>query len=228
MANIKFKAIYKCTTIDPPGTINHALENGVEIRRPKKSFFELVREAGIPSMFRRFCCKELKEYPIYYNCVIGVRKEESQKRNERYQEPVVCRVYNNKKNLRVQQILPILNWTSKDELEFIKERRISLHPLYYDDKGNIDITRRLGCLCCPLKSKGKRIEDFKKYPKMLRQYVRNARIFLDNHPNSSVHKWAISACEYVLAEIMYKSHREYMEQKENRIFEDGDNYYKET
>lgn len=36
MADIKYKAIYKCTTIDPPGTIKHALDNGCEIRRPKK------------------------------------------------------------------------------------------------------------------------------------------------------------------------------------------------
>lgn len=70
----------------------------------------------------RFCCRELKEYPIYYNCVIGVRKAESTKRNERYKEPVVCRVYSSKS--RVQQILPILDWTDEEELEFINERKI--------------------------------------------------------------------------------------------------------
>lgn len=169
MADIKYKAIYKCTTIDPPGTIKHALDNGCEIRRPKKPFFQLLREQGLPNRFMRFCCRELKEYPIYYNCVIGVRKAESTKRNERYKEPVVCRVYSSKS--RVQQILPILDWTDEEELEFINERRIKLHPLYYDENGNVDIKRRLGCLCCPLKSPRKRMEDFKKYPNMLRQYI---------------------------------------------------------
>ena len=31
MAGIKYRAIYKNTTIDPPGTIKHCKENGVEI-----------------------------------------------------------------------------------------------------------------------------------------------------------------------------------------------------
>lgn len=106
----------------------------------------------MPNRFMRFCCRVLKEYPILYNSVIGVRKCESRARNARYNEPVVCRVYNKKDGGRVQQILPILDWSDEEELEFIKERDIKLHPLYYRDDGTIDITQRLGCMCCPLKS----------------------------------------------------------------------------
>lgn len=43
MAGINFRAIYKNTTIDPPGTITHCKENGVEIVRPKQTFFELIQ-----------------------------------------------------------------------------------------------------------------------------------------------------------------------------------------
>ena len=43
MSGIKYRAIYKNTTIDPPGTIKHVMENGVEIRRTKDSFFSLMK-----------------------------------------------------------------------------------------------------------------------------------------------------------------------------------------
>lgn len=38
MSGINYRAIYKNTTIDPPGTIKHVRENGVEVMQPKKSF----------------------------------------------------------------------------------------------------------------------------------------------------------------------------------------------
>ena len=39
MAGIPYRAIYKCTTIDPPGTIKHCKEKGVEVIMPKKHSF---------------------------------------------------------------------------------------------------------------------------------------------------------------------------------------------
>ena len=54
-AGINFRAIYKNTTIDPPGTIKHAEEMGVEILRPKYNFFQLITQRGYPSIQRRYC-----------------------------------------------------------------------------------------------------------------------------------------------------------------------------
>ncbi len=228
MAKINFKAIYKCTTIDPPGTIKHCMENSVQIVRPQQTFFQLVAKNGMPNRFMRFCCRVLKEYPILYNSVIGVRKCESRARNARYSEPVVCRVYNKRKNLRVQQILPILDWSDEEELEFINARNIKLHPLYYREDGSVDISQRLGCMCCPLKSLKKRLDDFKKHPRMLRLYVRSAAEFLRTHPNSSVHKWAQPAHEYVFAEIMYAKHSYFIEKYKNGATQYGELYYKQA
>ena len=56
MAGIPYRAIYKATTIDPPGTIAHAKEMGAEVIRPKKTFFQLVSKSGFPSRFSRECC----------------------------------------------------------------------------------------------------------------------------------------------------------------------------
>ena len=50
MSGIKYRAIYKNTTIDPPGTIKHAMDNEVEIRRPKESFLSLMKRIGYPNL----------------------------------------------------------------------------------------------------------------------------------------------------------------------------------
>ena len=62
MSGVEYRAIYKNTTIDPPGTIKHCREKGVEILHPKISFMGLVAKKGIPTRRARFCCSDLKEY----------------------------------------------------------------------------------------------------------------------------------------------------------------------
>lgn len=135
MAGIPFEAIYKNTTIDPPGTIKHCKENGVTILPPKKTFFQLISEKGFPTRRARFCCTELKEYKVYSHAIQGIRRCESTARAKRYKEPQICRVYS--KTERVSVYLPILEWTDEDVAEFIAERGIKCHPLYYIRGGAI-------------------------------------------------------------------------------------------
>ena len=169
MAGIPYRAIYKATTIDPPQTIAHAREMGAEVVRPKKSFFQLVSENGFPSRHSRFCCSIIKEYKICDRAIQGIRRSESKKRAERYKEPERCRVYSAKE--KVKQYLPILEWTDQDVEEFIKERNIKCHPLYYRG-GQFDVTQRLGCMGCPLASRKKRIQFFKDNPRWLKAWIR--------------------------------------------------------
>lgn len=129
MAGIPYRAIYKSTTIDPPGTIAHAREMGAEVVRPKMTFFQLIAKKGFPSRLSRWCCSELKEYKVCDRAIQGIRRSESRKRAERYKEPEVCRVYSAKE--KVKQYLPILEWTDEDIAEFIKGRNIKCHPIYY-------------------------------------------------------------------------------------------------
>ena len=170
MAGIPYRAIYKATTIDPPQTIAHAREMGAEVIRPKKTFFQLVSKSGFPSRFQRFCCSALKEYKICDRAIQGIRRSESRKRAEKYKEPEVCRVYSAKEKVKVY--LPILEWTDQDVAEFIKERNIKCHPLYYSREGQFDVTQRLGCMGCPLASRNKRIQFFKENPKWLKAWIR--------------------------------------------------------
>ena len=135
-AGIRYRAIYKNTTIDPPGTIAHVKEMGVEIIRPKENFFQLIAKKGFPNRFSRFCCEVLKEYKILDKTVIGVRKAESRARKERYNEPTGCRYFGAKKEENhVEQIYPILEWTDEDVRDFILDRGLKLAPLYYDMGG---------------------------------------------------------------------------------------------
>lgn len=185
MAGIPFEAIYKQTSIDPPGTTRHVKEMGVTIRRPQETFFRLVERKGNPSRFKRFCCEVLKEYKIYDRAIVGVRKSESVKRAQRYKEPEACRVYPHGEKAR--QYFPILEWTDEEVERFIKERGIKCAPVYYDDAGVFHVERRLGCIGCPLKSDNG-LSDYKKYPKFLRAQVRAYQRFLDNHTTSNWYK----------------------------------------
>lgn len=192
-AGINYEAIYKNTTIDPPGTIKHAQEMGATILNPKKTFRQLIEEKGFPNRFRRFCCSELKEYKVRDVCVIGVRREESRKRADMYKEPTECRICRDSE--RISAIYPILEWTTKDIADFLQDRGIKCAPVYYDENGMFHTERRLGCMCCPLTSKKKRINEFKMYKGMVRFYIKAGQKYMDTHQNSKIHNKFENAIE---------------------------------
>lgn len=223
MSGIEYRAIYKNTTIDPPGTIKHVIDNGVEIRRPQETFFSLMMKKGYPSRFRRFCCSVLKEYKILNNSVMGIRKCESIKRSKMYIEPTACRIYGSKKN-HVNAIYPILEWSDEDELEFIVERGIKLHQLYYRKDGSLDISKRLGCMCCPLAYFKKRLQEFKKYPGMVKAYLRCGNEYFRSHPESKVKEQYSDVYEYFVANAFFDNHRDYEKAKLECLFYDKPDY----
>ena len=225
MSGIEYRAIYKNTTIDPPGTIKHVIENGVEIRRPKETFFSLIMKNGYPNRFRRFCCSALKEYKILDNSVMGIRKCESLKRAKRYTEPTECRIYGSKKN-HVNAIYPILDWSDEDELEFIKDREIKLHPLYYREDGRIDLAKRLGCMCCPLAYYKKRLQQFKQWPGMIKGYIRCGEEFFKSHPKSKLAKQYSDVYEYFVANTFFDNYKDYVNAKSGNLFSDNPDYKK--
>lgn len=182
MSGVSIRPIYKNTTIDPPGTIAHVKAKDVEIMYPRETFAQIMARKGWPSRKARFCCSVLKEYKVLDYAVVGVRRDESKKRAERYQEPEMCRVYNAKEEAR--QILPIIDWTAADVEAFIVERSIKCHPLYYDEDGTFHVERRLGCMGCPLASRRKRIAEFKAHPNMVKMYCRQGEIYRKSHPKS--------------------------------------------
>ena len=226
MACVKYRAIYRNTTIDPVGTVKHCKEKGCEIVRPKNgiTFFKLVEQIGFPNRHKRFCCKHLKEYKILDMAIIGVRKSESRKRAERYKEPIECRFYGSKKK-HVQAIYPILDWSDENVVEFIKERGIKCHPLYYDEQGNFHVERRLGCVGCPLMSKNKRKQHFKENKGMLKAWLLwGGRSFM-RRKFKNKHLLFADVYEWLTFELFYDSLDCFKNSKQS-IFSDSIDYRK--
>ena len=220
MSGIEFRAIYRNTTIDPPGTIAHVKANGVEILRPKQTFFQLIEQNGFPNRFMRFCCRYLKEYKVLDRCIMGVRKAESTKRAARYSEPTECRFYGSKRD-HVEAFYPILDWSDQDVVDFITARGIKLHPLYYREDGTIDPKRRLGCMCCPLASNKKRIEYFKRYPNMVKAYIRAGQKFRDIHPDTKSIKTHPTVYQQFVRDLFFERQRKF-EESQGGLFDDID------
>lgn len=206
MAGIPYRAIYKNTSIDPPGTIAHCKSKGVEVLAPTINFFDLVKKKGCPTRRARFCCEYLKEYKVCDRAVHGIRRSESVKRAKRYHEPEVCRTYPKGQKARIY--LPILEWTDDDVAEFIAERDIKCHPLYYDEQGNFHVERRLGCIGCPLRSDNGK-SDFVKYPKFLKRLITAIQEWLDTHPNVKSHEKYGNAYNQMFHNLFADSYAEY-------------------
>lgn len=64
-------------------------------------------------------------------------------------------------------------------------------------------------MCCPLKSYGKRIQEFKERPKMVRAYIRAAQNYLDAHPTSKTGVNYSDACEWFARDVFFSSSREW-------------------
>lgn len=206
MAGIPHEAIYKQTTIDPPGTTAHAKEQGATIIRPQLSFLQIIERKGMPTRLARFCCEVLKEYKVYDRAVQGVRRSESTARAKRYKEPEICRLYPHKEKARIY--LPILEWDTEDVARFIDERGIKCAPVYYDPDGTFHPERRLGCIGCPMKSDcGK--ADFLRYPKLLKQIIRAVDTYLQTHPNCSCKKKMGNAYNVIYQDLFCRSYEEF-------------------
>lgn len=196
LAHVPVTIVYNSTTIDPPFTLPYVISRGAVVQRPKKTFFELVAEHGLPSMFRRFCCSYLKEQYIGDCVLLGIRGHESVKRAARYKEPAQCRLFS--KSCRSELVLPIVHWENSDIVTFHDTFNLKFHPLYYDG-GKFDVTRRLGCIGCPLRG-DRGVSDYLKYPKFLRQLCRAYSKYVDNH------KPVISVYHDVVWQLFYSNH----------------------
>lgn len=206
MAGIPHEAIYKQTTIDPPGTTAHAKAQGATIIRPKMSFLQIIERKGMPTRRARFCCEVLKEYKVYDRAVQGVRRSESTARAKRYKEPEICRLYPHKEKARIY--LPILEWDTEDVARFIDERGIKCAPVYYNPDWTFHPERRLGCIGCPMKSDcGK--ADFLRYPKLLKQIIRAIDTYLETHPNCSCKKKMGNAYNVIYQDLFCRSYEEF-------------------
>lgn len=177
-AGVTVDKVHNVTTIDPPGTLSFCEKNGARLLRPRYSFLELVERKGMPTMFRRFCCKELKEKYIGPYGLFGIRKAESVRRSKCYDD--VADIYYYTKKKYTERFFPILYFTDEDITEVVNRHSLECHPDYYDHEGRFCVERRLGCIGCPLQGDRGRL-DYLRYPKLLNHVLKRLVIFHENH-----------------------------------------------
>lgn len=219
---IPYKAIYKNTTIDPPGTIAHVRSKGVTVVQPKMTFAQIIEKKGLPHRYRRFCCSILKEYKIGNYVLLGIRRDESKKRFNLYKEPEKCRAYPHK--VEVHQFYPILYFNKSDLKEYIEHEKIICHALYYDDNNVFHPERRLGCMCCPLASLENRKAQFIKYPNMVKFYLKKLERFWNEFPQRKIVKEWQSPERYFVNNVFFKTRRDFMYFESANLFDDNFDY----
>lgn len=210
--NASVRRFHNVTTIDPPGTIKFAEKHGCDIVRNELSFLDIVEKKGFPTMFRRFCCKELKERYYADYALYGIRKDESTKRNACYSAFDDIYYYTQKKF--TNRFFPLLNFTDDDVATIINCKSLECHPLYYDNDGIFRVERRLGCIGCPLQGdRGK--GDFLKYPILLKQMLRRGILYHQRHGRT-----AGDAALNLVYNLFYSNHGyERFQQTYNGLFD---------
>lgn len=153
-----------------------------KLRGKPITMWNLIPERRMPpTRLARYCCKYLKEGSGEGRFVVtGVRKAESVKRSkrgglelaekksqklEKYDpdNPNPVMMYHCQQYYR-KVLNPIIDWTTEEVWEFIKEYKIPYCKLY--DEG----FKRLGCIGCPMAGKH-RIKEFERYPKYKMAYI---------------------------------------------------------
>jgi phosphoadenosine phosphosulfate reductase len=161
MSGVKFDAHYHLTTVDPPELVYHIRKHPeVIIEHPKMSMWKLIRHKGfLPTRQIRYCCEYLKENGGKGRMVMtGIRALESIKRSKR---KMIETCY---KDPSKHYVNPIIDWTTQDVWQFIKEQNIDYCKLYNEG------WKRLGCIMCPMSRNTK--QEAKRYPKIADAYKR--------------------------------------------------------
>lgn len=213
LAGVRYRAYYSVTSIDPPENVYFIRNNYPEVNFvfPKRNFFSLVSDYGLPMMNRRFCCERLKEGLGAGRAVLtAVRSEESRKRASYAQIEIYSRRkehMDKPRNRTLDQLMsneiqcikgkdrlmirPVLNWTSDEIWEYIYTNKLPVNPCYQK-------VARVGCMFCPFATKWQLElykKEYPKYYKLLMSAVEKYWEKLKNHTFDSpedYYNWWVS------------------------------------
>lgn len=222
MAGVQFKSVYNVTTNDPAENIIFIKQHYTDVifDIPKKSFIQLVKTKGLPTITRRWCCQYFKETKGTNHVVVaGIRKEESKKRAQ-YKEVTIAG--KTKKDYRPMNIIemennqfqcvngndkimlyPILDWTINNVWDFIKMRNLPINPCY-------KIFSRVGCAFCPFQPRKLTLTYCQSHPKQTQALINAINIYIER----GKHTAKISdANDYFDSWTRKESYQEYLAQK---------------
>jgi len=143
MAEVKYTALFNCTTIDPPEIYAFIRRNYPDTvwHYPRHNFFRELERRGPAWRKVRWCCqifKETKNLKDKHRILIGIRAEESWKRARR------PRVEPSKKKKSLTYYAPIHQWKEWQIWEYIEKYSLP-YPSLYDEGYS-----RVGCKLCPM------------------------------------------------------------------------------
>lgn len=137
-----------------------------------------------PTRTVRYCCSELKEGGGKGRFIVtGVRWDES---NARKKTRGILEVMASKRENKIvlsndndedrrlfetcqmkgkRVVNPIVDWTTRDVLDFCSENKVSLCTLYANG------WRRIGCVGCPMAGTSMRYNQFAQYPAYKKAYI---------------------------------------------------------
>ena len=137
-----------------------------------------------PTRIVRYCCSELKEGGGNGRFIVtGVRWDES---NARKKTRGILEVMASKRENKIvlsndndedrrlfetcqmkgkRVVNPIVDWTTRDVLDFCSENKVSLCTLYANG------WRRIGCVGCPMAGTSMRYNQFAQYPTYKKAYI---------------------------------------------------------
>lgn len=202
MAGVKYDAHYHVTSVDPPELVRFVktfpevhFDFPVDDDGRVKTMWNLIPKRKMPpTRIMRYCCKDLKEGGGEDRFVVtGVRKDESVRRardrsglelgekkkdrrelldpdNPTPEMMYHCQTYHRK------VLNPIIDWTTDEVWEFIKEYKVRYCCLY--DEG----FSRLGCIGCPIGARAHRLWEFERYPKYKENYIKAFQKMIDAYP----------------------------------------------
>ena len=151
-AGLTPQLIHHVTTLDPPEVVRFARSSGAWFDHPRQNFSRLIAVHGLPTMWRRWCCRLFKHGRTFADVtLLGVRAAESYRRRQSWKSEL-------QPNGRTMLVLPLLFWEDADVWTYVRENRLPLCSLYAEGY------QRVGCIGCPL-VRGSRLRDFPRWPR---------------------------------------------------------------
>lgn len=225
MAGVKYTAIHNVTTNDDADTIRFIKRFYSEVIMdiPKKSFFKLIEQKGLPTRLRRWCCEYYKETKGTGRVVLtGVRAEESAKRAAYAEAARMTKRKHTRYAINVDEmkerdfacvhgrdkftIRPILYWTSDDVWSFLKEKGCPINPCY-------EKSRRVGCVFCPMAPRREIEKYMEEHPKQTKAFLGAIQRYLNRIDGGGGYENAEDCLQWWLSR---KSTKEYFEQKKQK------------
>ena len=214
MAGVKYDAHYTVTSVDPPELVRFvksfkdvSFDYPVDDRGHVITMWNLISKKSMPpTRIYRYCCAALKETRGANRFVItGVRKAESTRRAQTRSGLELGEHKTSKRELldpdnptpemfyhcqlHYQKYLnPIIDWTTAEVWEFIKEYKVRYCSLY--DEG----FTRLGCIGCPMGGKKNQLAEFDRWPKYkdnYKEYLQKIPLHLYNCLDALTHNLTI-------------------------------------